>query len=218
MKKKYVIKSAKVGILLVKDGQKEQDEMFGNKENSPAFTEFLNLLGDQVTLTGFVGFRGGLDTKYETTGKTSYYTKFEGLEIMFHVSTLLPHFAFDKQQLEKKRHLGNDVVVIVFNESSQPFYHQIISSQFNQIYPVITPVTVDGNNKYKLDFSIKDGLPPFGPAVPNNILFDRNANFRTLLLTKVLNGERAAYASPVFHPIIKRTLNQLLDELIRKLL
>ncbi len=44
-----------------------------------------------------------------TTGTHSVYTRFLGIEIMFHVSTLLPYFEKDKQQVERKRHIGNDV-------------------------------------------------------------------------------------------------------------
>ena len=34
--------------------------------------------------------------------------------MMFHVSTLLPFFPADPQQVERKRHIGNDLVVIIF--------------------------------------------------------------------------------------------------------
>lgn len=39
---------------------------------------------------------------------------FEGHEIMFHVSTLLPFTPEQRQQVERKRHVGNDIVNIVF--------------------------------------------------------------------------------------------------------
>ena len=37
---------------------------------------------------------------------------------MFHVSTLLPFSAKDSQHLEKKRHIGNDRVAIVFQDEN----------------------------------------------------------------------------------------------------
>ncbi len=40
---------------------------------------------------------------------------------MFHVSTELPFDAADAQCLERKRHLGNDVVVIVYLEGDGQF-------------------------------------------------------------------------------------------------
>lgn len=33
---------------------------------------------------------------------------------MFHVSTFLPYTVGDTQQLQRKRHIGNDIVAIVF--------------------------------------------------------------------------------------------------------
>jgi len=38
-------------------------------------------------------------------------------EIMFHVSTLLPYSSGDNQQVQRKRHIGNDIVAIVFQVS-----------------------------------------------------------------------------------------------------
>lgn len=35
---------------------------------------------------------------------------------MFHISTMLPHSLTDTQQLEKKRHIGNDIVLILFQD------------------------------------------------------------------------------------------------------
>ncbi|KAL3312059.1 GTPase-activating Rap/Ran-GAP domain-like protein 3, partial [Cichlidogyrus casuarinus] len=50
----------------------------------------------------------------DTTGKESVYTVYEGHEIMFHVSTMLPHSGQSTQQIERKRHIGNDIVNIIF--------------------------------------------------------------------------------------------------------
>jgi RAP1 GTPase activating protein 1 len=35
---------------------------------------------------------------------------------MFHVATYIPFTPEDRQQVERKRHLGNDIVVIVFRD------------------------------------------------------------------------------------------------------
>ena len=48
---------------------------------------------------------------------------------MFHVSTLLPFTLGDAQQLQRKRHIGNDIVAIVFQVNRLKFekisIHQI---------------------------------------------------------------------------------------------
>lgn len=45
------------------------------------------------------------------------------------------------KQLEKKRHLGNDVCLIVFRDAdcTEPFSPEIISSQFNHVFIVVQP-------------------------------------------------------------------------------
>lgn len=62
----------------------------------------------------FVGYRGGLDIMNGHTGSEAVYETFHNREIMFHVAPLLPHTACDAQQLQRKRHVGNDIVAIVF--------------------------------------------------------------------------------------------------------
>jgi len=59
---------------------------------------------------------------------------------MYHVSTLLPHYEADAQQLEKKRHIGNDIVVIIFQEGDTPFDPTKIKSVFNHVFIVIRPI------------------------------------------------------------------------------
>ncbi|KAK6316290.1 hypothetical protein J4Q44_G00138140 [Coregonus suidteri] len=105
----------KFGVLYAKDGQLTDDEMFSNETGSQSFDKFLNLLGDTISLQGWAGYRGGLDTKNDTTGMNSIYTVYQGHELMFHVSTMLPYSKENKQQVcvrsvEMERHIGNDIV------------------------------------------------------------------------------------------------------------
>lgn len=74
------------------------------------------------------------------TGKYSVYTIYEGHEVMFHVSTLLPFSRDNRQQVERKRHIGNDIVNIVFidledvTQEVQSFFNPTyIKSQFTRI-------------------------------------------------------------------------------------
>ena len=97
---KYLIKDVKVGVLLCRAGQTTEEEMYNNVESTRAFDEFLELLGNKVRLRGFEHFRGGLDNASDTTGTHSVYTLFRDKQIMFHVSTMLPHSPNDKQQVK----------------------------------------------------------------------------------------------------------------------
>lgn len=46
-----------------RSGQSTEEEMYNNEHGSPAFVEFLDLIGKKVKLKGFEKFKGGLDNK-----------------------------------------------------------------------------------------------------------------------------------------------------------
>lgn len=97
----------------------------------------MEFLGTITKLQGFTGYRGGLDVRCiffkiafyyflffccnnifykiaNSTGEVSVYTTHKGFEIMFHVATMLPFQEQDEQKVERKRHIGNDVVCFLF--------------------------------------------------------------------------------------------------------
>ncbi|VDN28908.1 unnamed protein product [Cylicostephanus goldi] len=59
---------------------------------------------------------------------------------MFHVSTMLPYTLGDQQQLQRKRHIGNDIVAIIFQEQNTPFAPDMIASNFLHAYIVVQPI------------------------------------------------------------------------------
>jgi hypothetical protein len=54
---------------------------------------------------------------HDLTGLHSVYTHWRSIEVMFHVATLLPYEKNDPQKLQRKRHVGNDIVCVVFLEA-----------------------------------------------------------------------------------------------------
>lgn len=136
---RQVPKGVKIGVLLKLKGQHHEEEWFNNQHPTPAFEEFLNFLGKKEKLKGFTRYRGGLDVNSDSTGTHTYATTYEKLSIVFHVSTCLPYFPKDPQQLERKRHLGNDIVILIFNESDEPLDPSLMKSEFNQVCVVVGP-------------------------------------------------------------------------------
>ena len=104
----------KFGLIYQRAGQITEEELFGNRTHSAAMDNFMGMLGQRVSLAEHKGYRGGLDTTHGQTGEESLYEVFQNREIMFHVSTLLPFTETDRQQLQRKRHVGNDIVAVVF--------------------------------------------------------------------------------------------------------
>lgn len=206
----------KVGILYCRAGQGSEEEMYNNQEAGAAFTQFLTLLGDVVRLKGFDSYRAQLDTKTDSTGTHSLYTTYQDHEIMFHVSTMLPYTPNNQQQLLRKRHIGNDIVTIVFQEpGSQPFCPSSIRSHFQHVFLVVrahAPCTP--HTTYRVAVSRTQDTPAFGPALPpGGGPFAANADFRAFLLAKALNGEQAAGHARQFHAMATRTRQQYLQDL-----
>uniref|UniRef100_A0A8D0P3K0 Signal-induced proliferation-associated protein 1 n=1 Tax=Sus scrofa TaxID=9823 RepID=A0A8D0P3K0_PIG len=206
----------KVGVLYCRAGQGSEEEMYNNQEAGPAFMQFLTLLGDVVRLKGFESYRAQLDTKTDSTGTHSLYTTYQDHEIMFHVSTMLPYTPNNQQQLLRKRHIGNDIVTIVFQEpGSKPFCPTTIRSHFQHVFLVVrahAPCTP--HTSYRVAVSRTQDTPAFGPALPpGGGPFPANADFRALLLAKALNGEQAAGHARQFHAMATRTRQQYLQDL-----
>ncbi|XP_027412115.1 GTPase-activating Rap/Ran-GAP domain-like protein 3 isoform X3 [Bos indicus x Bos taurus] len=209
----------KFGVLFAKDGQLTDDDMFSNEIGSDAFQKFLNLLGDTITLKGWTGYRGGLDTKNDTTGIHSVYTIYQGHEIMFHVSTMLPYSKENKQQVERKRHIGNDIVTIVFQEGEEPspaFKPSMIRSHFTHIFALVRYDQQKDN--YRLKIFSEESVPLFGPPLPSPPVFTDHQEFRDFLLVKLINGEKATLETPTFAQKRRRTLDMLIRSLYQDLM
>uniref|UniRef100_A0A3B4TYM8 GTPase-activating Rap/Ran-GAP domain-like protein 3 n=1 Tax=Seriola dumerili TaxID=41447 RepID=A0A3B4TYM8_SERDU len=209
----------KFGVLYAKDGQLTDDEMFSNETGSESFEKFLNLLGDTITLQGWAGYRGGLDTKNDTTGIKSIYTVYQGHELMFHVSTMLPYSKENKQQVERKRHIGNDIVTIVFQEgddASSSFKPSMIRSHFTRILHIDNDC--QRNEVVIREIFSEESVPLFGPPLPSPPVFTDHHEFRDFLLVKLINGEKATLETPTFAQKRQRTLDMLIRSLYQDLM
>ncbi|XP_070411633.1 rap1 GTPase-activating protein 1 isoform X21 [Nothobranchius furzeri] len=208
----------KFGVIYQKYGQTSEEELFSNSEESPAFVEFLEFLGEKIELHNFKGFRGGLDVTHGQTGAESVYCNYRNKEVMFHVSTKLPYTEGDTQQLQRKRHIGNDIVAIVFQEESTPFVPDMIASNFLHAYIVVQVVNPCSDNiNYKVSVTARDDVPFFGPALPNPAVFKKGCEFHEFLFTKLINAEYACYKADKFSKLEERTRSALLETLYEEL-
>ncbi|XP_020492490.1 rap1 GTPase-activating protein 1 isoform X11 [Labrus bergylta] len=208
----------KFGVVYQKFGQTSEEELFGNSEESPAFVEFLEFLGEKIELHNFKGFRGGLDVNHGQTGTESIYCNYHNKEVMFHVSTKLPYTEGDTQQLQRKRHIGNDIVAIVFQEDNTPFVPDMIASNFLHAYVVVQVVNPCSDNVlYRVSVTARDDVPFFGPALPNPAVFKKGPEFHEFLFTKLINAEYACYKAEKFAKLEERTRSALLETLYEEL-
>jgi len=219
----------KYGVLYAAPGQVTEREMLRNdySATSPAFQHFLDFLGERVTLKGFNKFSGGLDVSgSNNTGETSVFTEYgQGpvpMSIMFHVSPLIPLQSNDAQCVDRKRHIGNDVCVLIFKDVKDDSDNVAIDSfvsHFNTVFAIITPVTSEAPVKYRVTFVYKKAMRPFPPYFPKaesgEYLFEESPLFREWLLQKLINGERSAMQTPEFRRGHTASRSQMLMEVIK---
>eukprot|EP01105_Mastigella_eilhardi_P009169 TRINITY_DN2180_c0_g1_i2.p1 TRINITY_DN2180_c0_g1~~TRINITY_DN2180_c0_g1_i2.p1 ORF type:complete len:620 (+),score=146.76 TRINITY_DN2180_c0_g1_i2:1142-3001(+) len=241
----FIMREFKFGLLYAKAGQRHESEMLLNASDdvSDAYKRFLMMLGKQVKLKGWSNYRGGLDTKDDHHGTHSLYTVLSDMEIMFHVCTLLPK-ENNSQQIIRKKHIGNDLVVLIFKERAGPddtvdvtSFKTQLTHVFVCVSPVIpedgyedkTPVPGTGeedleapkspsqyHDVYRISVCHRDVLSPFPPfAQSSPAVLVRGASLREFLLTKMIHAEFEIHRLPYFRKKLDGTRREMLESILK---
>jgi hypothetical protein len=206
----------RVGILYWKSDQTE-NEAFGNS-SSPAFEDFLDFFGQRVRLKGWDRFRAGLNVENDQTGEFSVYTEYQEFCFMAHVSVLLPFNANDEQKLERKSHIGNDLVVLIFWEGPGSFDASQLVTQMCHVFIVFEKVPSEGHlSRYRVAVICKSGVKPFLPYLPSPAIFDGDKKLHDWLMKKIINGERAVFRSDYFRKKLEKTRRSQLQHLCEEI-
>ncbi|XP_030893380.1 tuberin [Leptonychotes weddellii] len=138
----------KIAVLYVGEGQSDSElAILSNEHGSYRYTEFLTGLGKLIELKDCQPdkvYLGGLDVCGED-GQFTYCWHDDIMQAVFHIATLMPTKDVDKHRCDKKRHLGNDFVSIVYNDSGEDFKLGTIRGQFNFVHVIITPLDYECN-------------------------------------------------------------------------
>ncbi|GAA6107794.1 signal-induced proliferation-associated 1-like protein 2 isoform X1, partial [Tachysurus ichikawai] len=118
-------------------------------------------------------------------------------------------------RLLRKRHIGNDIVTIVFQEpGALPFTPKNIRSHFQHVFVIVKVHNPCSENVcYSVAVSRSKDVPLFGPPIPKGVIFPKSSVFRDFLLAKVINGENAAHKSEKFYAMATRTRQEYLKDL-----
>ncbi|KAB7503587.1 Tuberin [Armadillidium nasatum] len=130
----------KIGVLYVGPNQTTEIEIFSNTCGSDRYHQFLDGLGSVHDISEFSENTnlGGLD-KTGMDGRLIYMWQDDLMQVVFHVATSMPNKESDPNFNNKKQHIGNDYVTIVYNNSGKPYNLNTIKSQFNHSVVEITP-------------------------------------------------------------------------------
>lgn len=187
----------KVGVIYIGENQTKETEILANVSGSADYTEFLNGVGTLTKLKGADFNTQGLDREYDTDGQYTFCWRDRVTEIIFHVTTQMPtNLNHDPQCINKKKHIGNDFVNIIFNDSGLPFKFDTFPSEFNYVNIVITPesrasfvatrenaakgAVVDGEDDhnehgkytpfFKVQVMSKEGFPEISPCAATKMV------------------------------------------------
>ncbi|KAM3842847.1 ral GTPase-activating protein subunit alpha-1 [Diretmus argenteus] len=174
----------KIAVFYVAEGQEDKHSILTNTAGSQAYEDFVSGLGWEVDLTTHCGFMGGLQ-RNRSTGQTTPYYATSTTEVIYHVSTRMPHDQ-DHNLTKKLRHLGNDEVHIVWSEHSRDYRRGIIPTEFGDVLIIIYPMK---NHTYSIHILKKPEVPFFGPLFDGAIV-DVNI-LPTLVRATAINASRA---------------------------
>ncbi|MCJ1472809.1 Tuberous sclerosis 2-like protein [Lambiella insularis] len=168
----------KVGVIYVGHNQSEEAQILANTKGSDAFDRLLEGLGTKVGLKNAIFNTQGLDKQLDADGTHTYAWRDRITEIVFHVPTMMPtDLDTDPICINKKRHIGNDFVNIIFNDSGLPFKFDTFPSQFNYVNIVITPevsfpsperLSSGENNQQLTDSSATRTSPSSSPSTKHS--------------------------------------------------
>lgn len=138
------VDSHKIGVILLRTGQTKESEYLANTTGTNSFDDFLDSMGTRVSLKGPCDFiNWGL--VYEQDGIETVAWRDRINEVVLEVSVLMPN-TDDVYQSNKKRHIGNCSVLIVFNQSNEKWEWGRFASQVTTVQIVITPAnSLDGS-------------------------------------------------------------------------
>ncbi|XP_056281612.1 ral GTPase-activating protein subunit alpha-1 isoform X3 [Pseudoliparis swirei] len=174
----------KIAVFYVAEGQEDKHSILTNTAGSQAYEDFVSGLGWEVDLTTHCGFMGGLQ-RNRSTGQTTPYYATSTTEVIYHVSTRMPHDQ-DHNLTKKLRHLGNDEVHIVWSEHSRDYRRGIIPTEFGDVLIIIYPMK---NHMYSIHILKKPEVPFFGPLFDGAVL-DMDI-LPTMVRATAINASRA---------------------------
>ncbi|KAG2356908.1 hypothetical protein BDR07DRAFT_1421969 [Suillus spraguei] len=168
-----VIDTHKVGIMYVAPGQTHELDILRNTHGSPAYTRFLEGIGRLINLRGQVDvYAGGLSS--DEDGEYAYAWWDDIGQVLYHTATMMPSKPHDTYCVDKKRHIGNDYVRIVWNDSGIPYRFDTLATQFQFVNIVIEPHSLGAiaafsnniheNEYFKVTIQRASGMSDFTPV------------------------------------------------------
>ncbi|KAK6379906.1 Tuberous sclerosis 2-like protein [Exophiala oligosperma] len=172
------VSSHKIGVLYIGKDQSAESDYLANTSGSQDYERFLSELGSVVSLQPPLRYNPqGLEFPRDGENTMAWRNRVD--EIVYHVPTMMPtDLEEDPQCINKKAHVGNCHVNVVFNRSGLPWGFENFQSQLNYINIVIRPAcrgrqALDPNfmpGFYWVQVVTRDDLPNISPVADTKII------------------------------------------------
>jgi hypothetical protein len=171
----------KIGLIYVPPGAVSESAILSACTASYEFLDLMSHLGEYIKLEDCESqgvYNGGLDCSHGgSDGEYSLAWRNEYCQIMFHCTLLMADNNIDinssqrnvrsspyLSNVNKKRHVGNDFVHIVYTDNPSveeyPYDQETMPGQFNCVHIVIRPLD---SGFFRVDVKAKPNVPRFGP-------------------------------------------------------
>jgi hypothetical protein len=156
----------KVGLLYVADGQEEESDIFKNDNPSNLYKEFVQGLAAIVDLKKHSGYAAALE-RHKDVGEDLPYYSTPWLELALHEPVRMPNIDREESLVTKKRHVGNDLIHIIWSEHQLDYQTTTIVSQFNAAHIIIYPLR---NGLFRIQIAQKKTVGSIGPLIHNMVV------------------------------------------------
>lgn len=205
----------KIGVIYVARGQDKQNHILSNEACSEAYQKFVNTIGWKINMYEHAGYNGGMKDP-KTTGEFSQYYGTSCYEIMWHVPTMMPSSEIDPQQVNKKRHVANDYVNVIWTDHHRDYLPMTISTYLTIVHVVVYPMS-RMKGVYRIATHHKQqykGLSTFGPlldgmTVPECVM-------APLVRLTALNSSRTVQQTRKKHWAPMTTRQRYLDKIVEQ--
>jgi len=152
----------KFGVIFVGKNQTNEIDILSNEFGSSRYLDFLSGLGSLIKIADASPtdiYTGGLD-RNGTDGLYAYHWHDHTTQVIYHTATLMPNKESDPACHSKKRHIGNNFVTIVYDESKRGYSFGTLKGQFNFAEVVIQPRDYESNIVFvRVKDALKDKVP-----------------------------------------------------------
>ncbi|KAI6652322.1 Tuberin isoform X2 [Oopsacas minuta] len=129
-----------LGVIYMDHGQTTERQLLNNTRGSERYNKFLCGLGEFIDVSNSDKYQlwvGGLqsdDCRY------TFHWQDDITQVAFHIATFMSNLPHDPGCTNKKRHIGNDNVIIIYKDSTRPYQQGLITSEKTLVEIVIEPL------------------------------------------------------------------------------